>query len=1297
MPRSPACADRLAGRPLAGLLVALACLLGGALAPARPAAAPPPVAAPPAERELPDDADISPPGLPEAPEAPEPLEAPPPPSASATSGRLPGATSERCALEAGPTDPLAPLDAALEELTLAGFRVGPRDTSRDLRGLACSTTLDGSPSSGPIPPSQGLLHYLFERLATDGYVLILIPTGPRTLELIARPSPGGDERGLLLAGVDRISIDGTFREGDNAQRLEEILDLGPGTQSPTWLAAKLAQLGYRSELLPVAAGEIIVQVEPGRSIRRVRVHGHIPLSKRDLQRELSVAARPGALAYGRCAEPRREPAPICDDTDRACKQWEADELARLSRFFFDRGYLKGSARLALICGRAADEADLHIHVTKGEAYRVARKDITLKGTPTEDQRWLRRVFLPRVKSTPFPSRITRDHVEGAIERTERRYAEPSAKLVTSSASQRSLDLPYPEVQVTTSYQDLTPATVPDGDEVPLDVTVDLGRGVRASFIGANAFSKKRLLAELSLFRRRESPSAQLALREAANLRAFLQSKGYLLATVQGRYEEFGSQAPGQLFFVLSQGPKVTIRDVELRVGAGVPPEVARDIRRQYQRARKLQPRGAFSEAVVLDDLNAVIAAYNDRGYPCAAAEVSVAFWRDGHNHPGEHATPDLETILLRPTAPTWAERDFAPAGLAAIRQRDRAPLYVRITVEPGPRVFTARRAEQLRYLEVPIPPDREVSDLPLAEEGQWGERRILYRSALRPDDAQRPGGVSISTNLDRDIEQRIVDNYQSSGYPLADAELRWVYKHPRTGERHSAPQIRRLTDPAVGMCAAHTSGTAVELDVELSVYEGRRGRFGDTLYRGNFKTRDYVLRREIDFREGDEYSRRQVTDAQVEIDGTGVASAVEITPYPVGCELDSVKEECVVHHIVDLREAKDVAFNLAWGAGLATLDPFYVFVRPSLPNLFGTAWDLDINGHFGFDTSGLPPGVPLLGDCAGQRCYERSARASLSRQRIFGSPLGVQISGQIQQRLTPARGAIVSALGSLGITYPITPRLQTYFGYLIQRSNISKDVVKPTVSGEGWIINRRDAIVSDRTGALQSGLTYTNVQDNPFNPEDGFIAGVDLLLASPYLGGLDWWARAELSWQHFIPLPGFDNRLSLRYALRYGHAVPIAGLPGATTTSIPEVWRYFGGGTVDLGLRGVAPETMLVDVEVIDQGNGVQRLSYTAQGGHIRALGTFALQVVSLRDFLGGKLAHALFVDLGILTQRWEHVHLARDLRRSVGINFIKWDIKIVTAALGYAILVPNWLAPGNVHPTDDRNGRLVFDVGITF
>ncbi|MBV1862341.1 MAG: BamA/TamA family outer membrane protein, partial [Nannocystaceae bacterium] len=406
------------------------------------------------------------------------------------------------------------------------------------------------------------------------------------------------------------------------------------------------------------------------------------------------------------------------------------------------------------------------------------------------------------------------------------------------------------------------------------------------------------------------------------------------------------------------------------------------------------------------------------------------------------------------------------------------------------------------------------------------------------------------------------------------------------------------------------------------------------------------------------------------------------------------------HHVVTVQEAKDRLMDISWGFGAATLDPSYAFLAPGFPNIFGTGWDLQLDGHWGADVSQLDTAF-----CDREACYERSARASFIHPRIFGSPLTFDISSQIQRRVTPARGQIDSLLGTVRFTWPVNEHLRTYVGYVVQAANISKDVVKPTPSTETGCSgseegfcrppNRSEAIVPDLTGGVELGAQYQDV-DNAFNPDDGYIATADLLYASPVLGGRDQWVRSEVSWQHFVPLPGTRKRLNFRYMLRYGHAFPIQGL-GVNTTSIPEVWRFFGGGTADLGIRGMEPQTMLVDIEEIEGPYGTLTLRPTAQGGHIRALGTAALQVVSVRKFLGGKLSHSLFIDAGVLTQRWSHVVPSRDVRRSVGVNFIKWDIRIVTVALGYAVLVPNAVIPGNVRPTDDQNGRFVFDVGATF
>ena len=386
-------------------------------------------------------------------------------------------------------------------------------------------------------------------------------------------------------------------------------------------------------------------------------------------------------------------------------------------------------------------------------------------------------------------------------------------------------------------------------------------------------------------------------------------------------------------------------------------------------------------------------------------------------------------------------------------------------------------------------------------------------------------------------------------------------------------------------------------------------------------------------------------------------------------------------------EAKDIAAELRFGLGAQTLNPLYVFVRPRFPNVFGTGVDIEAEALWGF------PLTPLLSStdfCGGLECYERHASATIIRNHIFGRPLNLELTGQFSRRVTPARGRLDAAFAQLRGTWRVGRQASMYAGYIAQLANVSKDSVRPLGGGTGAFFSRRDAVVSDLTGVLESGISWTNT-DNAFNPSKGIIASAALRLASS-LPAKSWWYSHEFTFQQFIPL-GRSERLNFRYSLRYGEAFPFKG-PSGQVTTVPEVWRFYGGGTADLGLRGILPETMYVDIETVQTSAGGLLYRPRAIGGHIRAIGTLALQVTSVDNFLGGRLAHSLFYDFGVLGQKWSQLSVVRDYRQSVGINAIKWDVNVVTLALGYAILVPT---KNNRRATDDRNGRVVFDVGVTF
>jgi outer membrane protein assembly factor BamA len=1274
----------------------------------------PPPAAPPSDTV--DPPEVAPPTEPppdtETPPTSEPPATEPP---THETPELPADASDCEILNRG--DPLYPITQALRLM-----RTG------QLELLECRQLLDPASDSRAIEarlrgPDQDLLLYRLERLTADGFEVLLEPVATHEVLLLARPAVSG---AVLYGNVKRVSLHGTFVQGDDRNRLETIIDLRQGDFYPFEYATRLAELGYRAEFYPVGLGEVVIEVSPGRAIRRVRLHGKVPLIKRDVLRQLSVDAQPGAIARGQCVEPKRlrrgERPPICDGRDVACLEWERDELARLDQFLFDSGYFDGSSSLALVCGRAPDEADLHVFLDKGRGYKVDRNGVTIVdvdaedpeaggGEPLDDRdvRWIRRQYIPRVFGL-FRTRVTREHMDRARERVTSAYADPNAGLGRFWRSDATT--PHPTVEVHSSYESLEPTDTFPSHNIPIEVRIARGPGVQTEFRPVRwtestrrrasrlRFSDGQLRNHIQLFNRREPASTAAAERESANLRAFYQSKGYLFARVEG--EHFDFQTMDKLRFQIAEGPKVEIAEMEITRPARLNEAVAKRIERTWEDERKLRRRGKFSETDALADIQSVLAAYNAEGYLCADVYIYIGFWPEAlddpdpsvpvEQRPRQRARLTVQDLLDSGGEAKWVEQ-FDAAGLAGVLAAERAEVYVRVVVEPGPRLVTSV-SEEVRFLDEPIPFSRKIED-PIVRDPANAEMTagFVRDSPLRREDAKAPGGVPLSPDLDREVRNSIVAQYHESGYPIADAELSWRYVSP-TGQALDSDAARNLPDTRFGICRNRAAEAEVAVIPVVNIYEGKSGEFGDILFRGNFKTRDWVLRRELEFETGDPYDQTQVDRSAASLEALGVAKSVTINPYPVGCHFTE-PGVCQVHQVVTLEEAKDIAMTIDFGFGAATLNPFFVFVNPSFPNIWGTGWDATLETKWGFDLSDVLEDTDL---CAGQDCYERLAAATLTRPHLFGTGLDLDVSGRVQQRATPARGQIFTVSGSVRLSRRFRD-FTFYTGYLIQLANVSKDVTKPLAGLDSAWTNRGGGVVSDLTGLVDTGVVLTNV-DNTFNPHDGYMATLDLKLASPWLGGRDWWARLDIGWQHFIPLPipGTQERLSFLYSLRYGHLVPFHG-PGfrgqtVETDTVPDVWRYYGGGDDDLGLRGILPETMLVDVEEVELPFGGVVYRPRAQGGHIRAIGSVALQVTSVRNILGGALAHSIFYDFGVLTQFWGKVNLARDFRHSIGVNFIKLDIGIVTMALGYAVLLPGKY---NVGPTDDHNGRFTFDVGVTF
>ncbi|MBL4683398.1 MAG: hypothetical protein JKY37_02320, partial [Nannocystaceae bacterium] len=691
------------------------------------------------------------------------------------------------------TDPLGPVEAMLDGLAAqSGIDIGHRTRTTDaLRGETLTVDITGAPGD--------LLQYVLEAVAPDGYLLLLEPVAAGRFQLIALQARTSEGQGVALVLSEDPTVEGLFRSGETAASLGKLVVLPQGGVLSVGVTREFQRLGYRTSFRATGPGTIALTVRLGRAIRRVKIHGHVPLSKREVQRVLSFDARPGALARGVCSDAdninKRRPDP-CPDDDLACRAWRDAEVERLTRLLFDEGYLRGTAKISLACGRpgrtrgrrrrAEEEVTLHVFLNKGKAFRVRGMAVT-GNLSTQDQRWIRRVFRPTVGPfIPIPKRVTRRHIERARDQVAREYAEPRAG--PAQGSRRQLELPYPGVRVETNFDRLDPKSLPAGRTLPLKVDVQLGEGVQTEFVGNNRIGDSRLTRELQLWARREPASGATAARESENLRAYYQSRGYLLAEIGGTLQDFGSLK--KLRFDIHEGPRVRIGAVTLQRSADVPEPVMDFIRDTWLAERQVAPRGSFVDNEARADLATLLAAFNEQGYLCATASMRVAFWPEGFDEPGASAVIDPRSELAVAGEPTWLQRGLDRGGLDQLAKNQRASLYVRIEVVAGPRVVTSGR-ETAQYLEEPIPGSRVIRNLPTAPSGEWGVPRMLRDGPLRRPGDERAGGVPLHLTLGRETVRSIASKYRRAGYPVADAELRWVYIRPG-GERVAVNAADRL-------------------------------------------------------------------------------------------------------------------------------------------------------------------------------------------------------------------------------------------------------------------------------------------------------------------------------------------------------------------------------------------------------------------------------------------------------------------------------------------------------------------------
>jgi outer membrane protein insertion porin family len=175
--------------------------------------------------------------------------------------------------------------------------------------------------------------------------------------------------------------------------------------------------------------------------------------------------------------------------------------------------------------------------------------------------------------------------------------------------------------------------------------------------------------------------------------------------------------------------------------------------------------------------------------------------------------------------------------------------------------------------------------------------RAVDAVSLRPDLLMASGQTYNGEAIEKTVENMTVE-LARRGYPFGTVRPR--------GDRN--PQTRTI-------------------GVVFVVDEGQRAYIERINIRGNYRTRDYVIRRELDINEGDPYNRALVDRAERRIKNLNFFKNVKITDEP-----GSAPDRVVIN--IDVEEQSTGDFSIM--GGYSTADGWLAELSVSERNLLGT-------------------------------------------------------------------------------------------------------------------------------------------------------------------------------------------------------------------------------------------------------------------------------------------------------------------------------------------------------------------------
>ena len=427
---------------------------------------------------------------------------------------------------------------------------------------------------------------------------------------------------------------------------------------------------------------------------------------------------------------------------------------------------------------------------------------------------------------------------------------------------------------------------------------------------------------------------------------------------------------------------------------------------------------------------------------------------------------------------------------------DRSGIDIVVPVDEGPR-FKLRRLEIV-----------EVDQDGKAIEPLLGKKKL--RDLIRA----KTGDYFNRAELIKDIAE-IQTLYRNRGYAFVDA----------------APHPQLYPDDKL-------------TDITVRIKRGSLARFGRIEIKGNTKTRDKVLRREMEIAEGALFSESGLERSRERITRLGYFERVDVNT-------EASTEPGVLHVNVEVTERPTGTFQV--GAGFSSVESFIATAQVQQANLFGRGQSLALMAQL----SGL------------RRLFD----VRLVEPYLFDTRLSATVNAFEQERLYDDF-ALNSRGGSVTLGYPLVdPELSFSLTYTL-KDDIVDDRSSSSFFGTASAVSvfqrlpLANLFADGISSSFRPALTYDTRNNRLFPTKGVFLQGsTELALAA--LGSDNEYIRHRLTGRFYYPL---TSKLVFKVNAE-------AGLVTSPDESgVPLFARTFLGGIYDLRgfkLRGVGPRLPL--------------------------------------------------------------------------------------------------------------------------